>query len=454
MATRKPKKPAVPPSGPSENRGSRSDDLEILRRRVAELEAAEVRHDELELELRRLSRDLSERVKELNCLYAISKLRDRHGVSTDEVLQDIVDLIPSAWQYPEITCARLSLDGREFKTIPFVETAWELVSDIVVNGVPGGTIEVCYTAERPAAGEGPFLREERTLIEAIAERVARLLEYERAERQARERDQQMIQLDKLAALGTMVSGVAHEINNPNNFIMLNAPVLSEAYDSFVPILEDYYRENGDFLVGGIAYTEMKENIPALFSGILDGAKRIRTIVESLKGFARVEACDLSRVVDVNEVVRSALVLVNNQVKRSTRRFSTEQAESLPAIRGNGQRLEQVIINLVQNACEALSDKLQGISISTAYDSAEDAIVVQIRDEGVGIPPDKMPHILDPFFTTKRPTGGTGLGLSVSASIVKDHGGTLSFASTPGKGTTATLTLPVGARPSFSRGAVR
>jgi C4-dicarboxylate-specific signal transduction histidine kinase len=264
----------------------------------------------------------------------------------------------------------------------------------------------------------------------------------------------MIQLDKLAALGTMVSGVAHEINNPNNFIMLNTPVLLEAYGSIIPILEEYYRENNDFLIGGIPYSEMKDNIPVLFSGILEGAKRIKTIVESLKGFARAEACDLSQIVDVNDVARSALVLLNNQIKKSTRNFSTEHAQNLPAIRGNGQRLEQVIINLVQNACEALTDKQQGIFISTSYNHTRRSVVVEIRDEGVGIRPDKLPHIMDPFYTTKRHTGGTGLGLSVSATIVKDHGGSLTFTSAPGKGTTVTLLLPVDSSSSVSRGAVR
>jgi len=418
------------------------EELGSLRRRVAELEAAEVRHDELEHELRRLSWDLAERVKEMNCLYAISKLRDRHGISVDEVLQGIVELIPSAWQYPESTCARLRVGAREFKTAPFQETTWRLASDIVVNGSQSGTLEVFYTAERPPMGEGPFLREERNLIEAIAERVRRILGYEQAEKQAREREQQMIQLDRLAALGTMVSGVAHEINNPNNFIMLNTPVLLEAYDSILPVLEEYHRDNGEFLVGGIPYSEMKESIPVLFSGILEGAKRIRTIVESLKGFARAEACDLSQLVDVNEVVRSALVLVNNQIKKSTSRFSVELAEGLPAVRGNSQRLEQVVINLIQNACEALTDRRQGLAIATAHDPAGRDVVVTIHDEGVGIPPDRLPRIMDPFYTTKRPSGGTGLGLSVSASIVKDHGGSLGFVSAPGDGTTVTLRLPV------------
>jgi C4-dicarboxylate-specific signal transduction histidine kinase len=179
-----------------------------------------------------------------------------------------------------------------------------------------------------------------------------------------------------------------------------------------------------------------------------------TIVESLKGFARAEASELSQLVDVNEVVRSALVLVNNQIRKSTRRFSVAHADGLPAVRGNSQLLEQVVINLVQNACEALTDRRQALAISTAHDPGARDVVVTIHDEGVGIPPEKLPHIMDPFYTTKRASGGTGLGLSVSATIVKDHGGTLSFASAPGTGTTVTLRLPVGDGPREGREAVR
>ena len=112
------------------------------------------------------------------------------------------------------------------------------------------------------------------------------------------------------------------------------------------------------------------------------------------------------------------------------------------MRGNFQRLEQVIINLVQNACEALPDSQRGVEVATGYEAADRIVRVQVRDEGVGIPADRLPHIMDPFNTTKRDKGGVGLGLSVSSGIVKDHGGTLVFSSEPGRGTVATLNLPV------------
>ena len=123
------------------------------------------------------------------------------------------------------------------------------------------------------------------------------------------------------------------------------------------------------------------------------------------------------------------------------RFEVDLAPGLPRVRGNAQRIEQVIVNLLLNACEALPDPGRAVRLSTRRDAARRAVVVEMRDEGVGIPPEHLPRLADPFFTTKRESGGTGLGLSVSAGIVKEHGGTLEFRSVPGAGTTASLVLP-------------
>jgi signal transduction histidine kinase len=267
-------------------------------------------------------------------------------------------------------------------------------------------------------------------------------ERKQAEEQARFHQQQMMQASKMVALGTLVSGVAHEINNPNNFIMLNTPLLQEAWESSKPVLEEYYEKNGDFIIGGMQYSEMRENIPVLFSGILDGSKRIKQIVEDLRNFARRDTSDMTQSVDVNAVLKSAVTLLSNMIMRSTNRFSVEYGTHLPLLKGNFQRLEQVIINLIQNACQALRDTQKKIVVSTSYDEKRRGIVVRVEDEGVGIPVEILPHITDPFFTTKPETGGTGLGLSISSRIVREHCGTLTFTSEVRKGTRAEVFLPV------------
>ena len=267
----------------------------------------------------------------------------------------------------------------------------------------------------------------------------------RAEELAESQQQQLIQADKMASLGILVSGVAHEINNPNNFIMLNGEILSMAWQNVMPILQKYYAENGDFLLAGMPYTRAHEKIGQLISGISEGAMRIGKIVEALGGFARQDAGDLDQSVDPNAVVESAMVIVNNLIRKSTHHPSVELEENLPKIQGNQQQLEQVIINLITNSCQALQSPQKYLYVSTSYNETSDLIAIRVRDEGEGIPPENLNHIIEPFFTTKRDTGGTGLGLSVSYNIVKNHGGHLHFTSRFGKGTTATVMLPVSRR---------
>ena len=267
-------------------------------------------------------------------------------------------------------------------------------------------------------------------------------ERKKAEELAKIHQQQLMQASKMVALGTLVSGVAHEINNPNNFIMLNSPILKEAWKNAMPILEKYFEENGDFIVGGMEFSQMRENIPNLFSGISDGSKRIKRIVDDLKNYVRDDTADLSQLIDINAVLESAVSLLANMIKTATHKFSIAYGKNLPLLKGNFQRLEQVIINLIQNSCQALPDASKGIFISTTNDNEPSNIVIIIRDEGIGIPSRTLRHIMDPFFTTKNDAGGVGLGLSISSRIIEEHGGNLHFTSEPGLGTTATITLPV------------
>ncbi|MBC8391248.1 MAG: PAS domain S-box protein, partial [Deltaproteobacteria bacterium] len=255
-------------------------------------------------------------------------------------------------------------------------------------------------------------------------------------------ERELIQADKMISLGVLVSGVAHEINNPNNFIMLNTPLLLEAWEAVVPILEKYYEENGDFSMAGLSYSEMRGEVPILFKGIEDGSSRIKHIVEDLKDYSRQDIAEMDQTVDLNKVIETALSLVGNLIKRSTRKFRLNCQKNLPLIKGNLQKLEQVVINLIQNACHALSGTEEGIFVTASFDEEKDGVVIEVRDEGRGIPDELLPRIMDPFFTTKRDQGGTGLGLSVSSKIVKEHGGTIDVKSERGKGSTFKIFLPV------------
>jgi polar amino acid transport system substrate-binding protein len=253
---------------------------------------------------------------------------------------------------------------------------------------------------------------------------------------------QLVQADKMAALGTLVSGVAHEINNPNGLILLNIPILRKVQADVARLLDAVRESEGEFTLGGIRYSRMRQEIPRMLEEMQEGAMRIKRIVNDLKDFARREEGAAKALIDVGDCSRKAVRLVEATIRKHTDHFSARYEEDLPLVWGNSQRIEQVVVNLVINACQALPDRNRAIEVTTRHDVEAGRVILCVRDEGTGIPPEHLPHLTDPFFTTKRETGGTGLGLSVSAGIVKEYGGSLTFDSAPGRGTTACLELPV------------
>jgi polar amino acid transport system substrate-binding protein len=176
--------------------------------------------------------------------------------------------------------------------------------------------------------------------------------------------------------------------------------------------------------------------------VLEAAGRIRRIVEDLREFARSEPPELRQEVDLNTIVQAAVRLTGSALKKATDHFSADYAVELPALKGHSQRLEQVVVNLLINACQALPDRQKSITVKTAFSPKERAICLTVKDEGVGIAQSNLPHVTDPFFTTRREQGGTGLGLSVSARIIKEHGGRLEIDSAPGAGTEMRIILPL------------
>ena len=294
-------------------------------------------------------------------------------------------------------------------------------------------------------GLGGTVAWSRILKKQVAQRTAALAveiaERERAMEELQLRQQQLVQADKMTSLGILVAGVGHEINNPIGGILLGLPILMKAQQMAQTSLDAQYHEHGDFMIGGLRYSAMRDEIPQLFSEMMEGAQRIKRIVEDLKDFARINDPNLTDSVDLNRVVEKSVRLVEHAIKKETDYFSVTYADNLPSVKGSEQRLEQVIVNLILNACQALTKRDQGISLTTSLDGTRGEVRLEVKDEGVGIAKEHLVHLTDPFFTTKRESGGTGLGLSISAGIVKEHGGELRFNSKPGKGTVVTLALP-------------
>ncbi|MGD9210546.1 MAG: cache domain-containing protein [Desulfobacteraceae bacterium] len=267
-------------------------------------------------------------------------------------------------------------------------------------------------------------------------------EKQQAEEQVHVRREQLFQAAKMVSLGTLVSGVAHEINNPITSIMLNAPNLNKIWQAALPVLDQYAQMQGDFPVAESTYALLRHRIPKMLASIGEDARRVRDIVSDLKDFAREKPPEMRDKVDVNVVVKKAVGLAASLIKKSTKHFSTDLAVNIPTFKGNTQRIEQVVINLVVNACQALPADDRKVRIVTLWEQTTNQVVILVQDQGTGIDPKVLKHIRDPFFTTKRDGGGTGLGLAISDKIMQDHGGTLEFESVAQKGTTVRAIFPL------------
>ncbi len=241
----------------------------------------------------------------------------------------------------------------------------------------------------------------------------------------------LLQADRLAALGTLAAGIAHEINNPLTYVLLNLEAL-----------------RAHVAKAGLTPAQVVECERHL-SDALDGAERVKTIVRDLKGFARVDDGGRARV-DLRDSVAAAVKLADNELRHRAR--LTVEAEEIPPVYANATRIEQVLVNLLINAAQAIEgDDHEAAEVCVRVRAAaDDTVVVEVSDTGVGIPAELVDRIFDPFFTTKPVGSGTGLGLPIVHSIITAHGGSVHVQSEVGKGSTFTVVLPAAHRPPSAR----
>jgi len=263
----------------------------------------------------------------------------------------------------------------------------------------------------------------------------------RREEEDRQYQQRMIQTDKLTTLGILAGAVAHDISNPNQVILADSRILNRAWSEIQPAVTRHVTEQEQFLIAGFHQEEFVANIAGWLRNIEANSEKIDSIVKGLKSYIRNEPRVMSSV-NLSTVVRSAVQLMAYHIKRATDNFSLHLENTIPKIRGNAQQLEQAVINLILNACQALSDRDKAVEVGTAADPLRHSVMLTIRDQGCGMPEEDLQRITEPMFTTKKETGGIGLGLYITDSIVKEHRGTLSFASVPGRGTEVVARFPV------------
>jgi two-component system NtrC family sensor kinase len=361
---------------------------------------------------RRTQVALRERVKELTCLYGIDKVAYRPGISLDDILWEIVRLLPPAWLYSRIATARIVLDGRTYALPEFDDNLQKLFSDIVSGGKKRGAIEVAYTQELPPLDEGPFLREERSLIDAIAVEIGLILERRRAEEEKEILQEQLRHADRLATIGQFSAGIAHELNEPLGNILGFAQLVKNSPD-------------------------LPEQIEKDIKKIEAASIHAREVVKKLMLFAR-QSPQQKEIADINRIVEEGLYFFEARCAKSGIALKKELTRNLPEILADENQLQQVLVNLVVNAIQAIPGK-GTITITTG--EYVNGVFLAVQDNGVGMPDDVRDKIFLPFFTTKDVSEGTGLGLAVVHGIVASHGGEIIVSSKLGEGSRFEVRIP-------------
>ncbi|MBN1256430.1 MAG: ATP-binding protein [Planctomycetes bacterium] len=355
---------------------------------------------------------LRERVKELTCLYAIAQLAAEPGLSIDEILEAIVKLIPPAWQYPEITSARILLDGGIYATPSFKETLYKQKTDIIVNNILRGFVEVVYGEKKPDLDEGPFLKEERHLINAIAKKTAFIIERREIEEDKAELQEQLRHADRLATIGQLAMGVAHELNEPLGNILGFAQLVKKAPGIPESVIQD---------IGKIETASL----------------HAREIIKKLLVFAR-QLPPVKTIVDLNKVIIDGLFFLEARCAKAGIDLQCMLSPELPKIIADPAQLNQVLVNLVVNALQAMPE---GGKLKVSTSAQDEQVSLLVEDNGIGMEEEILKQIFMPFFTTKDVGEGTGLGLPVAHGIITAHGGTITVESTPKQGTRFEIRLP-------------
>ena len=355
---------------------------------------------------------LRERMKELRCLYAVSRILADAKLTRIQRLRRIVRCLPSAWQYPSWTAARITLDGEHFDSGDFERVVSAQREDLIVNNVRRGAIEVGFTSTSPSDGQEPFLPEEGNLLKNVARQLSASIT--RREGAARQEllEQQLRHADRLATIGQFAAGAAHEINEPLSSVLGFAQLALKAPGTPQPVIED-----------------LREIVAA--------SLRAREIMKRLLLFAHQAPIERATV-DLNEIVEEALFFLEVACERPGVRFVRKLASGLPAIAADPVQVRQVVVNLTVNATQAIT--AEGIVAVETWAEAQH-VVLSVSDDGPGMSPEVRGRVFDPFFTTKELGEGTGLGLSVVHGIVASHGGTIEVESIEGEGSRFTVRLP-------------
>ncbi|MFI4855330.1 MAG: sensor histidine kinase [Phycisphaerales bacterium JB065] len=369
--------------------------------------------------------DLAERVKELKCLREVAAVFADRRQSLLECLDQVVSVLPDACRYPDRATARLRLDKVvvDWPRDSFVDSAPRISAPLRVGDRERGELLICYhdppdgSDEIADARSDLFLVEEQALLEAVSRQVGVFVAGVEADQYRSEMEATLWHADRLATIGQLAAGVAHELNEPLGNVLGFAQLALKASGVPAQVRTDLGR-------------------------IADAALHGREIIRKLLLFARQTPAS-KQPTAMNDVVDEAMFLLEAGCENPGIRFVRELEEGLPDIAADPVQMRQVVTNLVINAMQAIS----GTGTVRVRTSSRDLFVeLMVEDNGGGMSPEVARRVFDPFFTTKEVGQGTGLGLAIVQGIVAEHGGTVEVQSKLGQGSVFRLLLPAAGGP--------
>ncbi|MHC4728841.1 MAG: sensor histidine kinase, partial [Planctomycetota bacterium] len=320
---------------------------------------------------RRTQEALRERVKELTCLYNIARVAARPDISLELLAKEVLEFLPPGWFYPEIAAARIVLDGKIFATPDFRDEQQKLTANIVVNNVTRGTVAVAYVKEMQELDEGPFLKEERNLIDAVADELALIIERRNIQAEQRKLQEQLRHADRLATIGQLAAGVAHELNEPLGSILGFAQLAKKTLEKPDQVMHDIEK-------------------------IENASLHAREVVKKLMLFAR-QTVQQKTTADLNQIIEDGLYFLESRCAKAGIKLLKNLGADLPEIVADKSQIYQVLINLVVNAIQAMPAG-GSLIISTAVHVK--SVSLAVKDTGMGIKEELLEKVFIPFFTTK------------------------------------------------------
>ncbi|MGC8926779.1 MAG: sensor histidine kinase [Myxococcota bacterium] len=362
---------------------------------------------------RRAQFSLRERMKELSCLYNINKIIQHKEFSFDDVIQNITDILPTAFLIPQYASARIFINSQEYKSKNFNESKISIKKPIKIWGEERGYIEICYSfKKKPETTDFIFLKEEFTFLEAVALEISKYIEQQQLEEDKEKISIQLRHADKLATIGQLSTGIAHELNEPLTIILGFAQLIKKN-----PLLPEQIEKDIDKIINAAIYG--------------------REIIRKLLIFAR-QVPTKKTIINVNNIIKELIQFFDNRLKKENIKLIDLLSNEILEIEADQSQITQVLMNIIVNAIQAMPN---GGDLTIKTEKISNEIRICIKDTGIGMSEEVKNQIFIPFFTTKEVGKGTGLGLSVALEIIESHGGKIEVESEEGKGSQFCIKIP-------------